>query len=225
VSAVTSCNPTPLPNGAHPKRGAVHLILGGARSGKSRFAEALARESPYPVSYLATAAPADAEMRERIAHHRGRRPSGWATEEVPFHLAAALAAARAAGRTVIIDCLTLWVSNWLLWCESGWLAEGLTPPTAAIASAAERRDAWQREQEAFLTLLAHSAAPDAASCANAPAILLVANEVGLGIVPADPLSRRFRDEVGLLNQEVAARATHVTWVAAGLPMPLKTPHP
>lgn len=224
MSTVTSCNSTSLPNGEHPKRGAVHLILGGARSGKSRFAEALARQSPYPVTYLATAAPADAEMRERIAHHRARRPSGWATEEVPFHLAAALAAARSAGRTVVIDCLTLWVSNWLLWCESGWIAEGLTPPTAA-ASQEKRRDGWQREQEAFLTLLAHSAATDAPACDKAPAILLVANEVGLGIVPADPLSRRFRDEAGLLNQEVAARATHVTWVAAGLPMPLKTPHP
>lgn len=169
------------------------LILGGARSGKSalagRRAEAFAR-----VVWVATAEAHDAEMAERIARHRAERPAHWATVEEPLYLAAALR--RHAGNTagadvcLVVDCLTLWLTNLLL---------------------AEDAGLFERETAALLDTL--PALPGE--------IILVANEVGLGIVPDNALARRFRDEAGRLNQRVAAACERVTFVAAGLPLVLK----
>ena len=162
------------------------LILGGARSGKSRYAEGLVTALPGPWTYVATAEARDSEMAERIAAHRARRGTGWTTIEAPRDLAGALAAH---GKTpVLVDCLTLWLSNVLL------------------ADADVDAEIAQLESS-----LAHVAAP----------IVLVANEVGFGIVPDNALGRRFRDLQGLLNQRIAARADRVVLVVAGLPLTLK----
>ena len=169
---------------------AVSLILGGARSGKSAYAEGLVTSQPGAWVYLATAEAGDAEMRTRIDHHRARRGPGWLTVEEPLELAAALSREAAGERAVLVDCLTLWLANLM---------------------AAERD--LEVETEMLLTFLAAPRGP----------VVLVSNEVGLGIVPDTPLGRRFRDHAGRLNQQVAAQAQSVIFMAAGLPLRLKTP--
>lgn len=161
----------------------VTLILGGARSGKTARALALA---PAPRAYVATAEPLDAEMADRIARHKAERGADWGLIEAPLDLPAAIAAA--AGRTLVIDCLTLWLSN--------LMAAGRAP---------------EAETAALVRALAAAAAP----------VILVSNEIGLGLAPMEPLSRRFRDEQGWLNQRIAAAADRVEFVAAGLPLRLK----
>ncbi len=160
-------------------------MLGGTRSGKSRYAEALVTRLPPPWVYVATAQAFDDEMRARIAEHRGRRVAGWQTVEASLALADALQ--DAGGAPVLVDCLTLWLTNLML--------------TDADLPAAE-------------------AALDAALDRAAPTVL-VANEVGLGIVPDNALARRFRDHAGRLHQRVAARADRVVFTVAGLPMFVK----
>jgi adenosylcobinamide kinase / adenosylcobinamide-phosphate guanylyltransferase len=167
---------------------AVTLILGGARSGKSRFAERLVEEAAGSGTYCATAEAGDAEMAARIAEHRARRSSFWRTIEVPLDLTAAIDTHAEPDRPMLIDCLTLWLTNLL---------------------AADRIVAHERE--ALCGALRDMAGP----------VVLVANEVGLGLVPETPLGRRFRDEAGRLNQAVAAIAGRVVFVAAGLPLVLK----
>ncbi len=162
------------------------LLLGGARSGKSRHAEQLVTALPPPWIYAATAQPLDAEMRARIAVHRARRAAGWITVEAPIDLAGAIRTA--AARPILVDCLTLWVSNLLL--EGADMAEA----TAALDAALDAR--------------------------KAPAVL-VANEVGLGIVPDNALARAFRDAAGQLNQHLAARSDRVLFLVAGLPIKIK----
>ena len=166
------------------------LVLGGARSGKSRYAEGLIANLPPPWqppwNYVATAEPGDTEMAERIAAHRARRGTSWQTIEAPYDLAAPLHSCHA--KPVLIDCLTLWLSNLLL-------------KAADIEAEISR----------FEQALAAAAAP----------IVMVANEVGYGLVPDYPLGRRFRDWQGMLNQRLAARADRVVLVVAGLPLALK----
>jgi adenosylcobinamide kinase / adenosylcobinamide-phosphate guanylyltransferase len=165
------------------------LVLGGARSGKSRHAERLVEAAAPAGTYCATAEPGDDEMRARIAAHRARRREFWRTIEAPLDLAGAIAAAAPVPeRPLLIDCLTLWLSNLLL--------------------------ADRPLDAEFATLRA--ALRDAAG-----PVVLVANEVGLGLVPATPLGRRFRDAAGELNQEMAAIADRVVFIAAGLPLVLK----
>lgn len=163
------------------------LVLGGARSGKSRLAEALVTASPAPWLYLATGQAFDAEMRDRINEHRARRGPGWETREAPLDLAAALDAAPR-DRPVLVDCLTLWLSNLLL-------AERDLPA----------------ETDRLLATLARPHGP----------WVLVANEVGQGIVPDNRLARRFRDAAGLLNQRIAQAADTVTLAVAGFPLKVK----
>jgi adenosylcobinamide kinase/adenosylcobinamide-phosphate guanylyltransferase len=169
---------------------AVSLILGGARSGKSAYAEGLITSQPGAWVYLATAEAGDAEMRARIDHHRARRGPGWLTVEEPLELAATLLREVSQQRAVLVDCLTLWLANLM----------------------AAGRD-LEVETEKLLTLLAAPSGP----------VVLVSNEVGLGIVPETALGRRFRDHAGRLNQQVAAQAQSVVFMAAGLPLQLKTP--
>lgn len=178
------------------------LVIGGARSGKSALAERLARDSGKEVVYLATAHAGDGEMGARIAHHRERRPAHWRTVEESLRLAGTLRRECAPGRLVLVDCLTLWLTNLML--------SGVEP----LAQTGELvlPPGFERERAAFLDLL-QSALPGE--------LVLVSNEVGMGIVPLGALSRRFADEAGRLNQEVAARADRVILVAAGLPLVLK----
>lgn len=179
------------------------LVLGGARSGKSAYAERLALESGKEVVYLATSRAGDAEMAARIAHHRERRPAHWQTVEEELALAASLRAWSAPNRIVLVDCLTLWLSN-LLFCD------GREWPEVGAVTLPER---FHAERAALLELLA-----------DAPGdIVFVSNEVGMGIVPWGAVSRCFADEAGRLNQDVAARAERVVFVAAGLPLVLKGP--
>jgi adenosylcobinamide kinase/adenosylcobinamide-phosphate guanylyltransferase len=167
------------------------LVLGGARSGKSRHAQRAAeaeagRRGRVPV-LIATAQAFDDEMADRIARHRAERGNGWRTVEAPIRLAEALAGL-APEDVAVVDCLTLWVSNLLL--------AGLDPAPAARDLAAVARR-------------------------HAGGLWLVSNEVGLGIVPDNPLSRRFRDEAGRLHQQLAAAADQVVLMVAGIAMVVK----
>jgi adenosylcobinamide kinase/adenosylcobinamide-phosphate guanylyltransferase len=161
------------------------LVLGGARSGKSLHAERLIESCPAPWLYLATAQAWDDEMRERIALHRTRRPAEWVTRDVPIDLPEAVAVSDG---PVLVDCLTLWLTNLIL------SEADIEAATAALIEACER--------------------------APGP-VVLVSNEVGLGIVPEIALARRFRDAAGRLHQRLAARADHVVFMVAGLPMIVK----
>ena len=170
---------------------AVTLVLGGARSGKSAYAEELITGLGGGV-YLATAEALDAEMAERIRRHRERRVNSWTTVEEPLDLAGAIHREAGSRRPILIDCLTLWLSNLM---------------------AAERD--IEAETRTLTERLSASPAP----------LVVVSNEVGLGIVPASPLARAFRDHAGRLNQAVAAVAQRVVFIAAGLPLILKDAAP
>lgn len=165
----------------------VTLVLGGARSGKSTYAEKLV-DGMGPGIYLATAEAGDGEMTERIRHHQQRRGPRWTTVEEPLDLVSALRRHTAPGRAVLVDCLTLWLSN-LMGADRDPIAE----------------------TEALARCLSGLAGP----------VVLVANEVGLGIVPETTLGRVFRDHAGILNQTMARIAPRVVFVAAGLPLVLK----
>lgn len=164
------------------------LVLGGARSGKSAYAERLARERGCERVYLATATAGDGEMSERIAHHRDLRGPDWVTIEEPLALAETLRREARSDRVILVDCLTLWLSN---------------------AMFAERD--VEAETLALCAVILSSSGP----------VILVSNEIGLGLVPETPLGRRFRDAQGRLNQAVAASVPRVVFVAAGLPLVLK----
>ena len=169
----------------------IELILGGARSGKSTLAEQKAAASGLAVTDIATADPADLaedkEMLARIAHHRAQRPADWLLVEEPRYLATLLKTLAAPDRLLLVDCLTLWLSNLL------------------------HKDEVLKETQALLdalpTLPGH--------------IILVSNEVGMGIVPLGELTRRYVDEAGRLHQKIAVIADRVTFVAAGIPLILK----
>jgi adenosylcobinamide kinase/adenosylcobinamide-phosphate guanylyltransferase len=178
------------------------LILGGARSGKSRLAEQRAVASTRRVVYVATAEAGDAEMARRIADHRQRRPAAWACAEEPLHLAARLCQLAAADTCLIVDCLTLWLSNLLYAGQAARQAE---------AGAAIDCPLLQGESAELIALIPQLPGE----------LILVSNEVGWGIVPMHPVSRLFTDEQGRLNQRVAAVCEQVTLVAAGLPWRLK----
>jgi adenosylcobinamide kinase/adenosylcobinamide-phosphate guanylyltransferase len=177
-----------MPGAEQPRLPPITLVLGGARSGKSRYAERLVEQAAARGTYCATAEARDGEMAERIAAHRARRGPFWRTVEAPLALAPTIAAEAAAARPVLVDCLTLWLSNMLL--------AGKQP---------------EQEASALCRRLRAAGGP----------VVLVSNEVGMGLVPETPLGRRFRDAAGWLNQEVAALADRVVFVAAGLPLVLK----
>ena len=173
------------------------LILGGARSGKSHYAEKLAAEFGPHVLYVATAEAGDEEMVRRIEFHRQVRPSTWQTLEAPRHVGSALATVGSRPDVILLDCLTLLVSNIVLALE----AEG---PEAM-------EEALQAEVESLLAAQADLAVP----------LIAVSNEVGLGLVPPYPLGRIYRDMLGWANQRLAAEADKVLFMAAGLPLILK----
>ena len=164
------------------------LVLGGARSGKSVFAEQRVAKAPATRIYLATATAGDDEMHERIARHRARRGDGWRTIEEPLALVETLAHEDRPGTAILVDCLTLWLSNLI---HAGKDADVQSRQLAACLREAKAK------------------------------IVLVSNEVGLGLVPETPLGRTFRDAQGRLNQVVGAAVSNVAFIAAGLPIWLK----
>lgn len=172
----------------------VHLILGGARSGKSAYAEKLAQASGLAVTYIATAQIYDDEFKTRVQHHKNRRPKEWTLIEEPHYLAQNLRNLDAPNQFFIVDCLTLWLAQ--------WICPDCNPP---------QNSSWQAEREALLSTLPILQGT----------VILVSNEVGMGIVPLGEINRQFQDEQGRLNQAVANVANEVTFVAAGLPLKLK----
>ena len=199
------------------------LVFGGARSGKSAYAEKLAIASGKEVVYIATARAGDGEMAVRIARHQRQRPAEWTTVEEPLALAQALQQWCTPGRLVLVDCLTLWLSNLMF-------ADGTAYPDVGEIALPER---FHAERAALLAVLTRATAgPTNAAAATLaggadPAtdalgdIVLVSNEVGMGIVPYGAISRAFTDEAGRLNQAVAAVCDRAVFVAAGLPLVLK----
>ncbi|HEY1745381.1 MAG TPA: bifunctional adenosylcobinamide kinase/adenosylcobinamide-phosphate guanylyltransferase [Xanthobacteraceae bacterium] len=163
------------------------LVIGGARSGKSRHAESFIAATKPPWTYVATAEAGDEEMAARIKAHRQRRGSCWRTVEAPREVSATLSERQTT--PVLVDCLTLWLSNLLL-----------------------AGDDIDREIGRLEKAVAAMKAP----------VVMVANEVGLGIVPEHPLGRQFRDWQGILNQRMAAQADRVILMVAGLPLEVKS---
>jgi adenosylcobinamide kinase / adenosylcobinamide-phosphate guanylyltransferase len=163
------------------------LITGGARSGKSRYAEQRAAEMGAQPLYMATAEAKDEEMAQRIAEHQKRRGAQWRTVEEPLELAEALLAQRGKIDCALVDCLTLWISNLLIRHDDKYASEKVEELIEKLAQ-----------------LDFH--------------VVLVTNEVGWGIVPDNPLARKFRDLAGWTNQRVAHIATEVILMVAGMPM-------
>ena len=168
-----------------------HLVLGGARSGKSRYAVEQAVQSDRRVAFLATARALDGDMAARIARHQAERPARWTTLEEPRDLVATCRRAATAHDLILVDCATVWVANLL---ERG-------DDDAAVLAAADALAQLQRERVVSL--------------------LVVSNEVGEGVHPSTALGRRFRDLLGSVNQRLAAAADRVTLMVAGLPMTIK----
>lgn len=171
----------------------IHLILGGARSGKSRLAEKLACDSELQLVYVATATAGDEEMKARIERHRAdRAEDGWVTVEEPEDLAAVVELYAKENKCLLIDCLTLWLSNCL------------------------HSNSWGVQKKKFF----HELERIQKSATNCQ-IIMVSNETGLGVVPMGELSRNFVDESGFMHQDIASIADNVTLVVAGLPTELK----
>jgi adenosylcobinamide kinase / adenosylcobinamide-phosphate guanylyltransferase len=173
--------------------GELVLVLGGVRSGKSRFAESLAAAGP-PVTYLATAMAGDTEMANRIAQHRQRRPASWQTIEEPWDGTSAIA--RHVGGTLLLECVGLWLTNLLV---------GM-PGHAAMDDPGVR---------ALVDALGQ------ATRTASGRVIVVSNETGCGIMPINALARRFGDLLGEANQQLAALADEVYWCVAGIPLRIK----
>jgi adenosyl cobinamide kinase/adenosyl cobinamide phosphate guanylyltransferase len=170
----------------------VALVLGGARSGKSRYGLGLAARYPSPHLFVATCEPRDAEMEARIAAHQRERGSDWIAQEVPLELVPALQAAQGVYGVVLVDCLTMWVTN-------------------LLGQAGPDKGRTQTACEHLVEFLKTSTVPT----------ILISNEVGLGIVPDNPLARQFRDQAGWLHQRLAQVADLVVLVVAGVPLLVK----
>ena len=185
------------------------LVLGGARSGKSSFAERLAASSGRPVAFIATATASDDDMRERIARHRASRSPEWLTIEEPLHLAAAVRRAALLADVLLLDCITLWLANWM--GQQGSLELDDAPALSEAYTSGVLSDI-----EELLTTLA--------TLGPGKTLIAVTNEVGLGIVPAYPLGRVYRDALGRVNQRLARAADRVYLMVAGLAVDIKRLH-
>ena len=177
------------------------LVLGGARSGKSAYAEKLALESGREVVYIATARAGDGEMTKRIANHRASRPAHWTTVEEPMYLARAIERWSSPERLVLVDCLTLWLTNLIFSVDQDCPEVGII----------DLPEIFYEQCDALMGAL-HNARGD---------VLLVSNEVGMGIVPYGAISRCFTDEAGRLNQSIAAACDRALFMVAGMPLTLK----
>jgi adenosylcobinamide kinase/adenosylcobinamide-phosphate guanylyltransferase len=183
------------------------LILGGARSGKSTFAEQLAQRSGRSVAFVATATISDDDMRLRIERHRAARPADWQTIEEPLDLARAVQQAASQADVILLDCITLWVSNWLFTLENIDDASTVTSPYY--------EGALTEIDKLLITLNTLDAQKT---------LIVVTNEVGLGIVPSYTLGRIYRDVLGLVNQRLASVADRVYLMVAGLSVDIKRLH-
>ena len=193
------------------------LILGGARSGKSAFAERLAASSGRTVAFIATATASDDEMRERIARHRASRPKLWHTLEEPLDLAGAIQQAYKLADVVLLDCVTLWLSNLLLQ-ESGLDGTGGDDKEQEeLRITSNLFDERSLKQIEALLAVVQAAEPG-------KTLIVVTNEVGLGIVPAYPLGRVYRDTLGYVNQRLAQAADRVYLMVAGMAVDIKRLH-
>ncbi len=181
------------------------LIVGGARSGKSRFAQQLAQRSDEPVLFVATAEALDEEMRQRIEEHRRSRPAAWRTLEVATHVGRQIKQKSGGAQVVIVDCITLLVSNIF---------------SQHTDSAGEQVDASLIEQETAREIR------ELADCINSSAasFIIVTNEVGEGLVPPNKMGRLYRDLLGKANQLLAEQADEVYLMVVGLPLKIKPPH-
>jgi adenosylcobinamide kinase/adenosylcobinamide-phosphate guanylyltransferase len=167
------------------------FITGGARSGKSRFAQELGRNFPEPRAYLATAQPLDREMAERILRHKQSRASDWHTLEEPLRVAEAIRENGGRFHLILLDCLTLWISNLMM---AGWSEENIIRDTDLLMQAGQTTEC---------------------------SLIFVGNEVGMGIVPENPQARTFRDLSGLVQQKIAREADEVYLMVSGLPQKIK----
>ncbi len=183
------------------------LILGGARSGKSTFAEQLAKRSGRSVAFIATATASDDDMRTRIERHQAARPANWHTLEEPLHLALAIHKAASLADVILLDCVTLWVSNWLFMQEN---IDDASPLTSRYY------DGALAEIDSLLTTFN--------TLDSQKTLIIVTNEVGLGIVPSYTLGRVYRDVLGLVNQRLAGAAARVYLMVAGLGVDIKRLH-
>ncbi len=171
-----------------------HLILGGARSGKSQYAEQLAEASKKQVIYIATGAAGDEEMQERINKHQAERPRYWQTIEEPILIADVILQHASTYNYLLVDCLTLWLSNIMFNAQGDF-----------------QEDIFLQQKQALLDIVPNLQTD----------ICFVSNEVGSGVIPMDKMTRRFVDEAGRLHQQLAKICSHVTLVTAGLPLALK----
>ena len=172
------------------------LVLGGVRSGKSAFAQSLARRLGGRVTVVATARGADEEMRRRIEEHRRKRPAEWRTVEKPIGVGEAVGAEEGRAEVVLLDCLTMLVAN------------------AMAQPARDWRESEERVRKEVEELLK-------ACEASSGTVIVVSNEVGMGVVPPYPVGRRYRDLLGWANQRLAGAADRVYWMAAGLAIEIK----
>ena len=191
------------------------LILGGARSGKSAFAERLAASSGRTVTYIATATAGDDEMRTRIAHHRASRPREWHTIEEPLDLAGAVRQAYRFADVLLLDCVTLWLGN-MLSQEPGQRENDDKSIEELRITSNLFDEACLKQVEALLAVV-QSAEPN-------KTLIVVTNEVGLGVVPAYPLGRVYRDTLGYVNQRLAQAADRVYLMMAGMAVDIKRLH-
>lgn len=185
------------------------LVLGGARSGKSTFAERLAANSGRSVAFIATATDSDDEMRERIAHHRATRPTGWQTIEEPLDIALAVQRAAALADVLLLDCITIWLANWMTQQED-------TEHHALLLAGELQDNQALSVVDALLDAVA--------SLPANKTLIAITNEVGLGIVPDYPLGRAYRDTLGYINQRLARAADRVYLMVAGMAVDIKRLH-
>lgn len=178
--------------------GKIILVTGGARSGKSVFAEQYAENNAGPIAYIATAQIYDEEMKERVAIHQSRRPAHWLTFEAPYEADKAVTQAGQQAETVLFDCLTLYTTNLML----------------APDAPAERESRHEYVMNEIIKLLA------AAKSIN-KTVIFVTNEIGMGIVPDNAMAREYRDLAGIANQKVAALADEVYLVVSGIAVEIK----
>ena len=191
------------------------LILGGARSGKSAFAERVAASSGRTVTYIATATAGDDEMRTRIAHHRASRPQEWHTIEEPLDLAGAVRQAYRLADVLLLDCVTLWLGN-MLSQEPGQRENDDKSIEELRITSNLFDEACLKQVEALLAVV-QSAEPN-------KTLIVVTNEVGLGVVPAYTLGRVYRDTLGYVNQRLAQAADRVYLMVAGMAVDIKRLH-
>lgn len=194
------------------------LVTGGARSGKSSFAELLAAQDNRPVIYIATAQIWDGEMAIRVKKHQQQRPSSWRLIEEPLEIGKTLTQLKDEEGVILLDCVTLWLTNMLLAGQAEHSSQEANG-SASIPDSSDQSHHYNHVEPKVL-----EAVKEVAGLAQEikPKVIFVSNEVGQGIVPENPLARAYRDLAGRSNQILARSADHVYMVIAGLPMDLKT---